>query len=167
MLNKIFIDCLFIICKYQTNEEILNYIKKDNLINNINEKIYINNFINFKKKCTNLLIKKLNNSLKEYKIESENESINIEDLTLKLKSIFSNIKNLEVFPDLANNIENNDEKINLMKNRKVHILYLYNNIVDFILIENKDIKLLIKDILLLAFNGIQLPSLENIPFEEK
>ena len=167
MLNKIFIDCLFIICKYQTNEEILNYIKKINLINNINEKIYIKNFINFKKKCTNLLIKKLNNSLKEYKMESENESIKIEDLTLKIKSIFINIKNLEVFPDLANNIESNNENINLMKNRKVHILYLYNNIVDFILIDNKDIKLLIKDILLLAFNGIQLPSLENISFEEK
>ena len=99
-------------------------------------------------------------------MESENESIKIEDLTLKIKSIFINIKNLEVFPDLANNIESNNENINLMKNRKVHILYLYNNIVDFILIDNKDIKLLIKDILLLAFNGIQLPSLENISFEE-
>ena len=167
-INQTFIDSLFIICKYQSNEEILNYINKFKLKDNIKEK-YISNFITFKKKCTTLLISKLTIILNEYKEQYEKGK---EDaLTQKIVSLLNEIKNLEVFPDLVNfnnnkktTINNNNEKYN---NKKLHIFYLYNIIVDLILINNKDIQLLIKDLLLMAFKGIELPPLQKIVLEEK
>ena len=165
-INQTFIDSLFIICKYQSNEEILNYINKFKVKDNIKEK-YISNFITFKKRCTSLLITKLTEILSEYKELYEKGK---EDaLAQKIISLLSEIKNLEVFPGLVNTDNNkkaknekNDEQYN---NKKIHIFYLYNIIVDYILINNKDIQLLIKDLLLIAFKGIELPPLQK--FEEK
>ena len=167
-INQVFINRLFIICKYQSNEEILKYINKVKLKENIKDK-YISNFISFKKRCTILLISKLTKILNEYKEEYSKKK---EDtLTQKIIYLLNEIKDLEVFPDLINidndknkEIEDNNEKY---INKKIHIVYLYNIIVDYILIDNKDIQLIIKDLLLIAFKGIELPPLQNILFEEK
>ena len=77
-----------------------------------------------------------------------------------------------MYPDLIiikDNIENDKEEIDKFKNKnkKIHILYLYNVIIDFISIDNKDIQIIIKEILLIAFNGIELPPLQKISFNEK
>ena len=165
-INEAFIDCLFAICKYQPNEEVLNYTEKSKLI--INKNIYINNFINFKKKCTSLLISKLSNILNEYKKKYENKKE--EKISLKIVLLLNQIKNLEVYPDLmilkdkteAEKESNDNIKF---KNKKVHLLYLYNSIIDFISIDNKDIQIIIKEILKIAFNGIELPQLQKIEFD--
>ena len=168
IINTAFIDCLFIICKYQTNDEIYNYTNKSKLIKIMNKNKYLNNFINFKKKCTSLLISKLNDILNEYKKKYENKKG--ENIVSKIILLLNQIKNLEVYPDLIiikDNIENDNEEIDKFKNKKIHILYLYNVIIDFISIDNKDIQIIIKEILLIAFNGIELPPLQKISFNEK
>ena len=165
-INQLFIKLLFKISKYQSKEEILNCINKSKLMKNLDENIYISKFIKFKKKCSSLLISKLNNLLKElkkeYKIKKE-ENI---DLVTKIVSLLNEVKNLEVFPDLMN-IEDNNQEIDKYKNKKIHILYLYPTIIDYILIDNKEVELLIKDILLQVYNEIQLPPLQSILFEEE
>lgn len=166
-INQIFINILFNICKYQSKEEILNYINKSKLVQNINQNKYINTFINFKKKCSSLLISKLNSLLIEYK--KEYDSLKKEDIAPKITIILNEIKNLEVYPDIMyieEDITNNKE-INIYKNKKIHIYYLNKTIIELILIDNKDIQLLVKDILLQVFNEIQLPPLQNISFEEE
>ena len=47
------------------------------------------------------------------------------------------------------------------------MIYLYKSLVDYILIDNKEIQLIIKEILLIAFNGIDLPPLQKILIEDK
>ena len=168
IINTAYIDCLFIICKYQTNDEIYNYTNKSKLIKIMNKNKHLNNFINFKKKCTSLLISKLNDILNEYKKKYENKKG--ENIVSKIILLLNQIKNLEVYPDLIiikDNIENDNEEIDKFKNKKIHILYLYNVIIDFISIDNKDIQIIIKEILLIAFNGIELPPLQKISFNEK
>ena len=160
-INHLFIKLLFKISKYENKEEILNYIINSKLIKNIDKNIFISNFIKFKKKCSSLLISKLNNLLKELKKEYESKKEENNDLISKIVSLLSEVKNLEVFPDLIN-IENYNEEINKNKNKKIHLLYLYQTIVDYILVDNKEIELLIKDILIQIYNGIQLPQLKSI-----
>ena len=174
MINKALIFSLFDISKYQTNEEILKYINKYKDFQSINENKYICNFTNFKKKCTSLLISKLNNILNEYKIEYENKKDN--NVLSKIILLLNQIKNMEIFPDLMNieinkngdnNNVDNKEEMNKYKNKKMHLLYLYKSLVNYILIDNKEIQLIIKEILLMVFNGIDLPPLQKISIEEK
>ena len=61
--------------------------------------------------------------------------------------------------------EKESNNINKLKNKKVHLLYLYNSIIDLISIDNKDIQMIIKEILKIAFNGIELPQLQKIEFD--
>ena len=160
--NKVFIMNLFTICKIQSNKEILDIIKKTKL-KNIMELDFINKYINFKKKCTSLLITKLNEILKEYKNEYKNKK---EEIIFLLKEI----KNLEVFPELINQYGlNSNTKKEKNKNKKIHILYLYTNIIELVSIENKDIQILIKDIMLQAFDIIkkEIPELPTIFPDEK
>ena len=158
--NKVFIMNLFSICKIQTNQEILDIIKKSKL-KNIQESEFINKYINFKKRCSSLLITKLNEILKEYKNEDKDKQ---EEIIFLLKEI----KNLEVFPELINKdyLNDNDKK---EKNKKIHVFYLYQNIIELLSIENKDIQILIKDIMLQAFDLIKnkIPELPPIFSDEK
>ena len=175
-INNTFINHLFNICKYQSNDDILSSVTQSKLIEKINKDQSIFKFINFKKNCTSLLITNLNDKLSQYKKDYENK--NKEDISLKIISLLNKIKDLEVFPDIINikdnkeknddnNIENNNGQLDKNKNKKIHIFYLYNTIVDFIIIDNKEVHLLIKEILLLVLNGIELPPLQKISFEEK
>ena len=160
--NKVFIMNLFSICKIQTNQEILDVIKKSKL-KNIQESEFINKYINFKKRCSSLLITKLNEILKEYKNEYKDKQ---EEIIFLLKEI----KNLEVFPELINkDYLNDNDKKEKNKNKKIHVFYLYQNIIELLSIENKDIQILIKDIMLQAFDLIKnkIPELPPIFSDEK
>ena len=153
---------LFSICKIQTNQEILDIIKQSKL-KNIQESEFINKYINFKKRCSSLLITKLNEILKEYKNENKDKQ---EEIIFLLKEI----KNLEVFPELINkDYLNDNDKKEKNKNKKIHIFYLYQNIIELLSIENKDIQILIKDIMLQAFDLIKnkIPELPPIFSDEK
>ena len=114
-----------------------------------------------KKKCISLLITKLKEILKEYKNDNEKKKEEI-------KFILNEIKNLEIFPEFI--VKNNDdESKDFINNKKIHILYLYQNIIELLPIENKDIQLLIKDIMLQAFDIFQnnIQKLPTIFQEEK
>ena len=165
-INQLFIKLLFKISKYQSKEEILNYINKSKLMKNIDENIYMSKFIKFKKKCSSLMISKLNNLLKQLKKEYEIKKEENNDLVAKIVSLLNEIKNLEVFPDLMN-IEDKNKETDKYKNKKIHLLYLYQSLIEYILVDNKEIELLIKEILIQVYNGIQLPPLQNIIFEEE
>ena len=54
-INKLFLKNLFTICKYQSNQEILEIINKSKL-KNIQEKEFIQKYIHFKIECISLLI---------------------------------------------------------------------------------------------------------------
>ena len=161
--NKIFITNLFSICKYQSKQEILDTINKSKL-KNIKEEEFIKKFVEFKIKLTTLLITKLNENLKEYKDNYQNKK---EEIIFLL----NNINNLEVFPELIENedIKDNDNNKENNPKRKIHIFYLYQNIIEFLSIENKDIHLLIKEIITKAFDIIQakIPPLPNFFQKEK
>ena len=165
-INQLFIKLLFKISKYQSKEEILNYINKSKLMKNIDENIYMSKFIKFKKKCSSLMISKINNLLKQLKKEYEIKKEENNDLVAKIVSLLNEIKNLEVFPDLMN-IEDKNKETDKYKNKKIHLLYLYQSLIEYILVDNKEIELLIKEILIQVYNGIQLPPLQNIIFEEE
>ena len=143
---KIFITNLFSICEYQSKQEILDIINKSKL-KNIKEEEFIKKFIQFKIKLTTLLITKLNENLKEYKDDFENKKEEIIFLLNKINS-------LEVFPELVEMKDNNfnDNENNKEKNikRKIHIFYLYQNIIELLSVENKDMHILIKDIMIKA-----------------
>jgi len=165
-INHLFIKLLFKISKYQNEEEIFNYINKSKLMKNIDKNIYMSKLINFKKKCSSLMISKINNILKELKKEYEMKKEENNDLVPKIVSLLNEIKNLEVFPDLMNIEDKNEERDKYM-NKKIHILYLYPSIIEYILVDNNEIKLLIKDLLIQVYKGIQLPPLPNILIEEE
>ena len=90
--------------------------------------------------------------MKEYKDNHENKK---EEIIF----ILNKINSLEVFPELVkmedinSNNENNKEK-NIK--RKIHNFYLYQNIIELLSVENKDIHLLIKEILIKAFDIIKI-----------
>ena len=174
---KIFITNLFSICEYQSKQEILDIINKSKL-KNIKEEEFIKKFIQFKIKLTTLLITKLNENLKEYKDDFENKKEEIIFLLNKINS-------LEVFPELVemkdnnfNDNENNKEKnikrkihiFYLYQNIiKIHIFYLYQNIIELLSVENKDMHILIKDIMIKAFDiiKIKIPSLPKYFSDDK
>ena len=64
-----------------------------------------------------------------------------------------------MFPEL---IENND-------NKKIHIFYLYKSIIELLPIENKEIQIHIKNIMLQTFDIIQIkiPPLPKFNLKEK
>ena len=162
-INKLFIINLFSICKFQSKEEILEIINKSKLIN-IKEKEFTYKYIHFKKRLTSLLIKKLNENLIIYRNEYENKK---EEIIFYLDKI----KNLDVFPELIEkeNLNNDDKiKIDTIENKKIHIFYLYQNIIELICIGDKDIQIIIKDIMLQAFDIIKnkIPPLPEI-FSDK
>ena len=162
-INKLFIINLFSICKFQSKEEILEIINKSKLIN-IKEKEFTYKYIHFKKRLTSLLIKKLNENLIIYRNEYENKK---EEIIFCLDKI----KNLDVFPELIEkeNLNNDDKiKIDTIENKKIHIFYLYQNIIELICIGDKDIQIIIKDIMLQAFDIIKnkIPPLPEI-FSDK
>ena len=162
---KIFITNLFSICEYQSKQEILDIINKSKL-KNIKEEEFIKKFIQFKIKLTTLLITKLNENLKEYKDDFENKKEEIIFLLNKINS-------LEVFPELVEMKDNNfnDNEDNKEKNikRKIHIFYLYQNIIELLSVENKDMHILIKDIMIKAFDiiKIKIPSLPKYFSDDK
>lgn len=158
-INNTFIINLFSICKYQSNEEILEQISKSKL-KNIDEKNFLAKYKNLKKKCISLLITKLNEILKEYKNDYEKKKEEI-------KFILNEIKNLEIFPEFIEK-NNDDESKDFINNKKIHILYLYQNIIELLPIENKDIQLLIKDIMRQAFDIFQ-NNIQKLPiiFQEE
>ena len=162
-VNKTFTTILFSICKHQSKQEILDIINKSKL-KNIKENELINKYINLKIKFTSLLITKLNENLKDYKIGYESKKDEIIFL-------LNEIKSLEVFPELIGDSDSNDiETENENKrNKKIHILYLYQSIIELLPIENKEIQNLIKDILLQTLDIIKfkIPSLPKIFSGEK
>ena len=164
-VNKTFTTILFSICKYQSKQEILDIINKSKL-KNIKEKEFINKYINLKIKFTSLLITKLKENLKIYKTEYEKKKDEIIFL-------LNEIKNLEVFPELIENINSNgletENETENKKNKKIHILYLYQTIIELLPIENKEIQNLIKDIMLQILDSIQImiPLLSKIFPDEK
>ena len=94
------------------------------------------------------LITKLNEILKEYKNDYKNKK---EEMIFFLKEI----KNLEIFIELFESKNNDDLKIKKDKNKKIHLFYLYNNIIELLSVENKDIYILIKDIMLQLFDMLK------------
>ena len=150
-INNISITILISICKYKSNQEILDIIKKSNL-KQINEKEFFLKYMNHKKKCFSLLISKLNQNLNIFKKEYE---IKKEEILFLLKEI----KNLEVFPEL---IEKNE-------NRKIHFFYLYKNIIELLPIENNEIQILIKEIILKVLDMIKsnFPDLPEFHLDEE
>ena len=84
--------------------------------------------------------------------------------------LLKEIKNSEVFPELINkDYLNDNDKKEKNKNKKIHVFYLYQNIIELLSIENKDIQILIKDIMLQAFDLIKnkIPELPPIFSDEK
>ena len=164
---QIFITNLFDICQYQSKQEILDIINKSKL-KNIKEEDFIKKFIQFKIQLTTLLIIKLNENLIEYKNDYENKKNEIIFLLKK-------INNLEVFPELVEkesiNDNNNDNEKNKEINsiRKIHIFYLYQNIIELLSIENKDMQILIKDIMTKVFDiiKIKIPPLPKFFLNDK
>ena len=137
LINSLFIELspLIYACLNE-REDILRNI--DNKLKQINEKEFFLKYMNHKKKCFSLLISKLNQNLNIFKKEYE---IKKEEIIFLLKEI----KNLEVFPEL---IEKNE-------NRKIHFFYLYKNIIELLPIENNEIQILIKEIILQVLDMIK------------
>ena len=141
----------------------MNYILK-----NIKEEDFIKKFIQFKIQLTTLLIIKLNENLIEYKNDYENKKNEIIFLLKK-------INNLEVFPELVekesfNDNDNDNEKNKEINSiRKIHIFYLYQNIIELLSIENKDMQILIKDIMTKVFDiiKIKIPPLPKFFLNDK
>ena len=160
-INKIFVINLFSICKYQSNEEILDTIKKTKL-KNIDEKKFLSKFINLKKKCISLLITKLNEILKEFKNDYEKKKDEI-------KLILNEIKNLEIFPEFIEKNNDDDLNIEFLSNKKIHFFYLYQNILELLPLEDKDIQLLIKEIMIQVYEIFhnKIPKLPPIFKDEK
>ena len=109
-LNKICINELIEVCRYKTNEEILNKIKNEKI--KVNKDKYINNQIKTVKICTTLLIQKTIALLKKFR----EEEIKLGDIPLnkvKIQEIVllsQNLKNLEVFSNINVFDEDKDDK---------------------------------------------------------
>ena len=172
-LNQYFINELFKICKYKTNEEILNELISINI--KLDKEKFIENHIKISKILTNLLIQKIIEILKQYR-EDEKK---IGDMPLnrgriyEIISILNNIKDLEIYPDFAclekNEIKNGKSeeitKFNtISKSKKIHLFYIQPVLNDFIFSKENSIKSLVKEIFNEITKIINLPKL--ISFEE-
>jgi hypothetical protein len=168
-LNQICIKELFNICKYKSNEELLENIKNEKI--KINKDKYIYNQIKIGKICTSLLIQKTIEILKQFR----EDEIKSGDMPLsrgryqEIKILLENVKNLEVYPDI-NKIEKNEkneEKKELTmfdlasKTKKVHLFYIQPILNDFINTKDQDIKNLVKDIFQDITTIIGIPNLTN------
>ena len=170
-LNQFFINELFKLCKYKTNEQIINEIKQFNI--KINEEDYIQKYIKISKILTNLLIQKIIDILKKYR-EDEKK---IGDMPLnrgriyEIISLLNNIKDLEIYPyfnDLNKQglllEEQNENAIfydAISKSKKMHLFYIQPILNDFIFSKENSIKSLIKEIFNEITNIINLPKLIN------
>ena len=169
-LNQICINELFNICKYKSDEEILENIKNEKI--KINKDKYIHNHIKIGKICTVLLIQKIIEILKKFR-EDEIKSGDMPLSRGRIKEIVNlleNIKNLEIFPNI--NMLEKDEKEEekkeditvfdvIRKTKKIHLFYIQPILNDFIDTKEKDIKNLVKDIFIEITNIIGMPKLTN------
>ena len=169
-LNQICINELFNICKYKSDEEILENIKNEKI--KINKDKYIHNHIKIGKICTVLLIQKIIEILKKFR-EDEIKSGDMPLSRGRIKEIVNlleNVKNLEIFPNI--NMLEKDEKEEekkeditvfdvIRKTKKIHLFYIQPVLNDFIDTKEKDIKNLVKDIFIEITNIIGMPKLTN------
>jgi len=171
ILNQICVTELFEICRYRSNEEILNTINNDKIT--INKDKFINNKIKIGKICTKFLIQKMIKLLKKYR----DDEISLGDLpmsrarTKEIIILLQNIKNLEVFPNINLIESNEEEKKNnkeeitvfdiVSKTKKVHLFYLQPILNDFINTKEKDIRNLIRELFQEIINIIGMPKLSD------
>ena len=168
-LNQICIKELFNICKYKSNEELLENIKNEKI--KINKDKYIYNRIKIGKICTSLLIQKTIEILKQFR----EDEIKSGDMPLsrgryqEIIILLENVKNLEVYPDI-NKIEKNEKEEEkkevtmfdlASKTKKVHLFYIQPILNDFINTKDQDIKNLVKDIFQDITTIIGIPNLTS------
>ena len=169
-LNHFFINELFKLCKYKTNEQIINVINVFKI--KVDEEKFIQNYIGISKLLTNLLINKIIEILKKYR-DDENKSGGMplnRGRILEIISLLKNVKDLEIYPNF------NDEKINeiqsekrheitifdvFSKSKKVHLFYIQPILNDLIFSKDNSVKCLVKDIFNDITNIIELPKLIN------
>ena len=169
-LNQFYINELFNLCKYKTNEQIINIIHNYNI--KINEEIFIKNYINISKTLTHLLIQKIIETLKKY-IEDENKSGGMplnRGRIYEIITLLNNVKELEIFPHfyelkMAKFKKEEEKEINTLniisENKKMHLFYIQPILNDFIFCKENSIKSLVKDIFNEFANIINLPKLIN------
>ena len=168
-MNQICINELFNICKYKSDEEILENIKKEKII--INKDKYIHNHIKIGKICTVLLIQKINEILKKFRedeIKSGDMPLNRGRIK-EIVNLLENIKNLEIFPNI-NTLEKDEKEEEkkditvfdvIKKTKKLHLFYIQPILNDLIDTKEKEIKNLVKEIFIEITNIIGLPKLTN------
>ena len=168
-LNQICIKELFNICKYKTNEELLENIKNEKI--KINKDKYVNNHIKIGKICTRLLIQKTIEILKQFR----EDEIKSGDMPLsrgryqEIINLLEKVKNLEIYPDI-HKLENNEKEEEkkeitifdlVSKTKKLHLFYIQPILNDFIDTKDQDIKNLVKDIFQDITNIIGMPKLTS------
>ena len=167
-LNHFIINELFKICKYKTNEQILNEINHLNI--NINKENYIHKYIKTSKILTNLLIQKAIVNLKKFREEEKKMG----DMPLnrgriyEIISLLTNLKKLEIYP-CFNDLNKEEFKVKqnkevneydfISKSKKLHLFYIQPILSDFIYSKENSIKSLIKEIFNEITNIINLPKL--------
>ena len=87
----------------------------------------------------------------------------------EIKLILNEIKNLEVFPEFIEKNNDDDLNIEFLSNKKIHLFYLYQNILELLPLEDKDIQLLIKEIMIQVYDIFhnKIPKLPPIFKDEK
>ena len=168
-INQISIQKLFNICKFKSNEELLENMKNEKMDN---EK-YINYHIKIGKIFTTLLIQKTIEILRRFRedeIQSGDIPLSNERYT-EIRNLLLNIKNLEIYPDI-NNIDKNEKEEEeekkeitvfdiVSKTKKLHLFYIQPILNDFINTKDKDIKNLVKEIFIDITNIIGIPKLDR------
>jgi len=170
-LNLICINELMEVCRYKTNEEILNNIKNEKI--KINKDKYINNQIKIGKICTTLLIQKMIELLKKFR----EDEIKLGDMPLnrvriqEVVMLLQKVKTLEVFPNIdvfdedKDIKKDNNENITFFdvasKSKKIHLFYLQPILNDFIDTKEKEVKNLVKEIFNEITNVIAMPKLKS------
>jgi hypothetical protein len=170
-LNQINIKELLNICKYKSNEELLENINNEKL--KIHKDKYINYHIKIGKICTTLLIQKIIEILKKFRedeIKSGEEPLSRERY-VEIINLLQNVKNLEIYPDF-NIIEKNEKEEKnkkevtvfdiVSKTKKLHLFYIQPILNDFIDTKDKDIKNLVKEIFTDITDILGIPKLENL-----